>query len=228
MMDIVLHVEAKTMGELRDQLTAALREMGVTIHPKANSGPFHDATTVPPGWTPPTQEEAEKAVAGAPSAPHTPTSEPESGAAPAAPTRERGQPSPGKSRRTKAEIAEDELAGLTPTAAPAATTSSGGDPKPDTSDAQPAKPSAASPEPGPATPEGMKIVATSIKDGVKMEMTRDEVIDAAKAFIAGYKGGRDRGNAMVKGFCVTLGFGRVSEVPADRMQELLDMMGEAA
>lgn len=54
-----------------------------------------------------------------------------------------------------------------------------------------------------------------------------EAVAVAKAFIDGYPQGKERGMAVVKGICATLGFEKVSVMPQDRIPELLDMLGEA-
>lgn len=60
--------------------------------------------------------------------------EPAPAAAPAAPARERGKPSPGKARRTKAEIAEDAAADAADAASAPAAAGDGWDDEPDVSD----------------------------------------------------------------------------------------------
>jgi hypothetical protein len=70
-------------------------------------------------------------------------------------------------------------------------------------------------------------VAEWTEGGSTFKLNRDEVIDAARAFIAGHKDGKERGNAIVKGINASLGYGRVSELPDDQLQAFIDLLGKA-
>jgi hypothetical protein len=74
---------------------------------------------------------------------------------------------------------------------------------------------------------GKAVVATLEAGPNTLTFSREEVIDAARAFIAGHKAGKEKGNAVIKGIVASMGFARVSELPDDRMQEFLQLMDEA-
>lgn len=77
-------------------------------------------------------------------------------------------------------------------------------------------------------PEKARAVVATLDAGPNtLDFTREEVIDAARAFIAGHKDGKEKGNAIVKGLVASMGFPRVSELPDDRMQEFLTLLDGA-
>jgi hypothetical protein len=77
-------------------------------------------------------------------------------------------------------------------------------------------------------PEKARAVVATLEAGPNtLDFTREEVIDAARAFIAGHKDGKEKGNAIVKGLVASMGFPRVSELPDDRMQEFLTLLDGA-
>lgn len=80
---------------------------------------------------------------------------------------------------------------------------------------------------GPAPEKARAVVATLEAGPNTLDFTREEVIDAARAFIAGHKDGKEKGNAIVKGLVASMGFPRVSELPDDRMQEFLTLLDGA-
>ena len=80
---------------------------------------------------------------------------------------------------------------------------------------------------GPPPEKARAVVATLEAGPNTLDFTREEVIDAARAFIAGHKDGKEKGNAIVKGLVASMGFPRVSELPDDRMQEFLTLLDGA-
>lgn len=134
---------------------------------------------------------------------------------------------PKRTRKAKdAPAGEPAGASAPPTAAPS-------DPAPGAPPAEAASPDApmtaaqAEEARAPDAVPAKAVVATLSAGPNTLEFTREEVIDAARAFIAGHKDGKERGNAVVKGIVASMGFPRVSELPDDRMQEFLTLLDGA-
>lgn len=101
--------------------------------------------------------------------------------------------------------------------APAATTAAS------TSGSSPANGSAAA-----SSPATGDIVARWSEGGSAFEMTRDDVLNAARDWISSHKEGKDRASKLIKGMVASLGAGKVSDLPDSDMQAFIELLHGAA
>lgn len=128
---------------------------------------------------------------------------------------------PKRRRRTKAEIQAAEEAEM---AAQAAADPTVVEAAQEAVEAPPAKSAAEAAE---VLAPAVRTVASWSDGGQTFNLTRNEVLDVARTFIASHPQGKDRGAAVIKGIAASHGFGKLSDVPDDLMQDVLDAINEA-
>lgn len=135
-----------------------------------------------------------------------------------------GEPAPAaepeKPKRTRKpkEAAAEPVPDLTPDAA-ATVAEPAGPTEPEASTSAAAAPSSQGSD---------TAIARWSESGIVVEMTRDDVLNAAREWIASHPEGKDRAAKLIKGMAASLGAGKVSDLPDSDMQAFVDLLHGAA